>query len=349
MVKGMPRIAVIGVSGRVGDGLRRFSPEGTEVIGLTHKRAPNREGLAGVIEDFDITDERKVNEIVGSLANSGVRTIINSARPGEGVDVIEAERYSEDPTSLSAFQINGRGAELLAGACAVSAANGKPILLLHLSAETVFGDNVHRRKYTEEAESPVPVDSIGRSGYTDSDDLPTWDGLTQYLGERKVLERYPQGSVVVRMHGVQGPRGSFFARTASEVQKGEPFTRVRDMYVAHLTDATVVKAILAIEEAMHAPETSVRGVYHVSASTACTPYEIALKFADSFSQPRNLITPISLEELIRSSRKAGRSYARRPYYTILDVAKFERDFYRLPTAEASIDEYVDLYGQLFHE
>ncbi len=178
----MSCVAVIGVSGRVGDGLRRFSPEGTEVIGLTHKRPPNKEGFAGVIEDFDITDERKVNEIVRSLASSGVRTIINSARPGEGVDVIEVERYSENPTALSAFQINSRGAELLAGACAASAANGNPILL-HLSAETVFGDNVHGRKYTEEAESPVPVDSIGKSGYTDSDDLPTWDGLTQYLGE----------------------------------------------------------------------------------------------------------------------------------------------------------------------
>lgn len=343
----MSRIAVVGVSGRVGDCLRRFCPDGTEIVGLTHKRAPIMEGLGGLIEDFDIADERKVNEIVRLLANSEVRTIINSARPGEGVDVIEAERYSEDPTTLSAYQINSRGAELLAGACAASAANGKPILLLHLSAETVFGDNVHGRKYTEEAEPPVPVDSIGRPGCTDSDDLPTWDGLTQYLGERKVLERYPQGSVVVRMHGVQGPRGSFFARTASEVRKGEPFTRVRDMYVAHLADATVAKAILTIEEAMHNPMRSARGIYHLSASTACTPYEIALKFADLFGQPRRLITPILLEELIESNRKACRPFARRPHYTILDVAKFERDFYRLPTAEAAIDEYVDLYGHLF--
>lgn len=343
----MSRIAVVGVSGRVGDCLRRFCPDGTEIVGLTHKRAPIMEGLGGLIEDFDIADERKVNEIVRLLANSEVRTIINSARPGEGVDVIEAERYSEDPTTLSAYQINSRGAELLAGACAASAANGKPILLLHLSAETVFGDNVHGRKYTEEAEPPVPVDLIGRPGCTDSDDLPTWDGLTQYLGERKVLERYPQGSVVVRMHGVQGPRGSFFARTASEVRKGEPFTRVRDMYVAHLADATVAKAILTIEEAMHNPMRSARGIYHLSASTACTPYEIALKFADLFGQPRRLITPILLEELIESNRKACRPFARRPHYTILDVAKFERDFYRLPTAEAAIDEYVDLYGHLF--
>ncbi len=120
------------------------------------------------------------------------------------------------------------------------------------------------------------------------------------------------------------------------------------MYVAHLTDATVAKAILAIEEAMHDPQRSTRGIYHVCASTACTPYEIALKLADSFGQPRNLITPINLEELIRSSRNAGRPYARRPHYTILDVAKFERDFYCLPTAEASIDEYVGLYGYLFN-
>jgi dTDP-4-dehydrorhamnose reductase len=119
------------------------------------------------------------------------------------------------------------------------------------------------------------------------------------------------------------------------------------MYVAHLADSTVAKAILAIEGAMHDPKRSVRGIYHLCARTACTPYEIALKFADAFDQPRRLITPILLEELIESSRMEGRPYARRPHYTILDVAKFERDFYRLPTAEASIDEYVDLYGHLF--
>ncbi|MDF0674975.1 MAG: hypothetical protein P0120_11665 [Nitrospira sp.] len=47
---------------------------------------------------------------------------------------------------------NSRGAELMAEACAASPANGKPILLLHLSSEAIFGDNVHGRKYTEEAE-----------------------------------------------------------------------------------------------------------------------------------------------------------------------------------------------------
>lgn len=343
----MPRIAVVGVSGKVGDCLRRFRPEGTEVIGLTHKQLPNKNGLAEVIEYFDVTDEHKVNKVVSLLANREIRTIINCARPGEGVDVIEAERCSEDPTALSGYQVNSRGPELLAGACVASAANGKPILLLQFSAETVFGDNVHGKKYTEEAEPPVPVELIGRVGHTASDGLPTWSGLTQYLGERKVLEGYPQGSVIVRMHGVQGPRGSFFARTASEVQKGEPFTRVNDMYVAHLADATVAKAIWAIEEAMHAPERSVRGIYHLCASTACTPYEIALKFADLLGQPRSLIAPIRLEELIVSSRKAGQPYARRPHYTILDIAKFELDFYRLPTAEEAIDEYVDLYGHLF--
>lgn len=343
----MPHIAVVGVSGRVGDGLRRFCPERTEIVGLSHRRTPIMEGLVGVIEDFDVTDESKVSEIVGSLANSEVRTLINSVRPVESLDEVEAERYSEDPTALSTYQVNSRGAELMAKACAASAANGKPMLLLHLSSETVFGDNVHGRKYTEEAEPPVPAHSIGVSGYTDSDDLPTWFGLTHYLGERKILGIYPQGSVIVRMHGVQGPRGGFFAATASEVRKGEPFTRVRDMYVAHLDDETVVKAILAIEEAMHDPKRNARGIYHLSARTACTPYEIALKFADSFGQSRRLITPILLEELIESSRKAGRPFARRPHYTILDVAKFERDFYRLPTAEEAVDKYIDLYGHLF--
>jgi dTDP-4-dehydrorhamnose reductase len=149
------------------------------------------------------------------------------------------------------------------------------------------------------------------------------------------------------MHGVQGPQGGFFARTASDLQNGEPFTRVDNMYVAHLADATVVEAILAIEAAMHDPARRTRGIYHLSASNALTPYEITLQFADIFKKPRSLITPISLEELIESSRKSDKPMAPRPHYTILDVSKFARDFYRLPTAEKEIDSYIDLYGHLF--
>jgi dTDP-4-dehydrorhamnose reductase len=342
----MPHIAVAGISGRVGDSLRRFRPGRAKMTGLVHNTAPVTEGLTRIVEGFDITDESKVKEMIRELARNEVRTIINSAGLVD-IDGVEGERYTEDPTALSAYQKNTRGAEILAEACAEVSAEGTEILLLHLSTEAVFGDNPHGKKYIEEDEPNIPEDDTGVVNYTDTVIAPTLYGLTNALGEQKVLEKYCEGSVIIRMHGVQGPQGGFFARTASDLQNGEPFTRVDNMYVAHLADATVVEAILAIEAAMHDPARRTRGIYHLSASNALTPYEITLQFADIFKKPRSLITPISLEELIESSRKSDKPMAPRPHYTILDVSKFARDFYRLPTAEKEIDSYIELYGHLF--
>ncbi|MBX3347835.1 MAG: sugar nucleotide-binding protein [Nitrospira sp.] len=342
----MRHIAITGISGKVGDALRRYGSPSSTLTGLVHNNLPVTEGLAEVVREVDCTDRAKVRDLVRGLARNKVRTIINCAGETD-LDGVEGQRYAAEPTTLSAYQNNTRIAEVVADACAEVAAEGVEILLLHLSSESVFGDNVHGKKYTEEDELKVPRDPTGAVNYADTVMMPTFYGLTKVLGEQKVLERYREGSVIVRMHGVQGPLGGFFKRTCSELQLGQPFTRVDDMYVAHLTDATIAEAIFAIEEAMHDPERRTRGRYHLSARNPLTPYDISLRFADRLGKPRSLITPILLNELIEAGRKSGKPLAPRPYYTILDVAKFERDFYRLPTAEAAIDEYVELYGHLF--
>lgn len=342
----MPHIAVTGISGKVGDALRRFRPRRATLTGLVHKNVPETEGLTEVVQNFDCTDEGRVKDIVRKLAGNKVRSIINCAGETD-LDGVEGQRYTAEPRALSAYQKNTRGAEVLAAACAEVTAEGAEILLLHLSSESVFGDNIRGKKYTEEDPLKVPRDHGGAVNYTDAVTMPTFYGLTKVLGEQKVLERYREGSVIVRMHGVQGPLGGFFKRTCSELQKGKPFTRVDDMYVAHLTDVTVAEAIFAIEEVMHDPARRTRGIYHVCARNPLTPYDISLRFADRLGKPRSVITPIPLKELIEAGGKDGKPLAPRPYYTILDVAKFERDFYRLPTAEAAIDEYIDLYGHLF--
>ena len=346
MYRLMRHIAVTGISGKVGDALRRFHPGGTTLTGLVHKNVPETEGLTEVVQGFDCTDEGGIKDIVRKLAGNKVRTIINCAGETD-LDGVEGQRYAAEPTALSAYQENTRSAEILASACAEVAAEGAEILLLHLSTESVFGDNVHGKKYTEEDKLKVPRDHSGAINYADTVIMPTFYGLTKVLGEQKVQERYRVGSAIVRMHGVQGPRGGFFKRTCSELQMGKPFTRVDDMYVAHLADATIAEAIFTIEEAMHDPARRTRGIYHLSARNPVTPYDITLRFADRLGRPRSLITPIPLKELMEAGRRSGKLLAPRPHYTILDVAKFERDFHRLPTAEAAIDEYVGLYGHLF--
>jgi dTDP-4-dehydrorhamnose reductase len=342
----MRHIAVTGISGKVGDALRRFHPQRATLTGLIHKNVTETEGLTEVVQGFDCTDEGSVKDIVRKLAGNKVRTIINCAGETD-LDGVEQQRYATEPRALSAYQKNTRSAEILAGACAEVAVEGAKILLLHLSTESVFGDNTHGKKYVEEDKLKVSKDHTGAVNYADTVVMPTFYGLTKVLGEQNVLERNREGSVIVRMHGVQGPLGGFFKRTCSELQTGKPFTRVDDMYVAHLTDATIAEAIFTIEEAMHDPARRTRGIYHLSARNPLTPYDISLRFADRLGKPRSLITPIPLKELMEAGRRSGKLLAPRPHYTILDVTKFERDFYRLPTAEAAIDRYVDLYGPLF--
>jgi dTDP-4-dehydrorhamnose reductase len=296
--------------------------------------------------EFDITNERQVKQTVGELKEQGVRTIIN-ATGAVNIDEIECQRYATDPTTLSAYRINAAGAEYLARACADASELGTEILLLHLSTESVFGDSVDRTKYREDAELAIPKDATGMIQYADTETMPTMYGLTSAIGDQKVLETYRSGSVIVRMHGVQGPQHCFFARTVGELKKKEPFTRVNDMYVAHLADATIAKAIFTIEESMHDPRRRTRGIYHLSARDALTPYAITLRFAEVLNASRCLVTPIGLAELIETSERAGESMARRPHYTVLDVGKFEQDFYELPTMRDEITNYITLYGDLF--
>jgi dTDP-4-dehydrorhamnose reductase len=296
-----------------------------------------------VVEGFDVADESQVIRVVRDLARDGVRTLVNCVAQVD-VDGVESQRYSPDPTSQSAYLLNTRGPGILARACAQVAAEGSPILLLHLSSESVFADSPRHRKYTEDDRPAIPTDLSGALDRADVAAMPTWYGLTKALGEQDVLDRYREGAVIVRMHGVQGPRKGFFARTVGELQKAVPFTRVRDMHVAHLADASIAKALFAIEQAMHEPGPPVRGIYHVCARTTLTPCEIALRFAERLGEPKALVMPILLEQWIESGRASGRPLAPRPHYTILGVEKFEHDFYRLPTAEESIDHYVALYA-----
>ena len=342
----MAHIAIAGFSGKVGDCLSRFRPTGVTLTGLVHKTMPVTAESTRIAENFNITDSMQVKETVRDLARDGVRTIINAVGSVD-IDAIEKERYADDPTVLSAYKINTFGAECLAKACAEISAEDAEILLLHISTESVFGDNLYGAKYQEEDDPAIPRDPTGMVRYGDIVTMPTMYGLTNALGEQKVLEKYRDGSVVVRMHGVQGPRQCFFARTATELVEGQAFTRVDDMYVAHLVDATIAEAVFAIEEGMHDVKRRTRGIYHLSASDALTPYDITLRFADILKIPKCLVTSLSLEALIESSRSGDKPMARRPHYTILDVSKFGRDFYHLPTVEQEIHKYIALYGSLF--
>src|SRR5262249_22566603 len=136
--------------------------------------------LAPTRADLDITDQAAVTATV-----LGCRPdlVVNCAA---WTAVDEAETREEE-----ALEVNGRGAQLVAAACAASGAR-----LIHISTDYVFtGDAC--RPYAEH-------DSCGpRTAY----------GRTKLAGERAVAELLPGSGYIVRTAWLYGAHGPNFVRT----------------------------------------------------------------------------------------------------------------------------------------
>jgi len=156
-----------------------------------------------------------------------------------------------------------------------------------------------------------------------------------------VRDAYPEGSVVIRLHGVQGPIGGLFAATVRDLQSSNPFTRVNNTKSAHLTDDRVAEELLKIEAMVNDSTRKVGPIYHLAASEAMSPYEIAVAFADELGISPNIITP-STQEVYEAKHP---HMVPRPKKVTLDTALYEKTFNEgktLPTTRASITDFVQL-------
>jgi dTDP-4-dehydrorhamnose reductase len=328
-------IAVVGL-GRVGQAF--LQPEiGANVTALTRKSTPTPEGVPNV-PDFDITgDPVELAKQLKALKENGVETVINTAGVVAISQAVEDQRNSDNPQDSEAYKINVLGARNLALACREAGVN-----LIHLSTESVFGTD-RDAKYTEADQpdlSPPYFDAAtGRA--------LSYYGETKALGEQEVLKAYPEGSVIVRMHGVQGPAGGLFALTLKELMGDKPITRANNAVSAHLTDASIREAILAIEKRLHDPEKKTAPIYNISGSTAMTPVAMAERFAKRLAERGIETPPITAntqEQFVAAEAEKGNIIVPRSKQVILDTSLFAKDFYPLPSTEDEIDKYVSLYA-----
>jgi dTDP-4-dehydrorhamnose reductase len=328
-------IAVVGL-GRVGKAF--LQPDiGANVTALTRKSVQTPEGVKNV-PDFDITgDPVELAKQLKELKANGVETVINTAGVVAISQAVEDQRNSANPQDSEAYRINVIGARNLALACREAG-----VKLIHLSTESVFGTD-REEKYTEADQpdlSPPYFDAAAGRALS-------YYGETKALGEQEVLKAYPEGAVIARMHGVQGPAGGLFALTLKELMGDKPITRANNAVSAHLTDASIREAILAIEKRLNDPEQKTAPIYNISGSSAMTPFAMAERFAKRLAERGIETPPITAntqEEFVAAEAEKGNIVVPRSKQVILDTSLFAKDFYPLSKTEDEIDKYVDLYA-----
>ncbi|WP_264029941.1 dTDP-4-dehydrorhamnose reductase [Cellulosimicrobium sp. SH8] len=222
--------------------------------------------------ELDVLDTRAVEDAV-----AGVDVVVNCAA---WTDVDGAEQNESD-----AFAVNALGADVLARACARGGRR-----LVHVSTDYVFAGTADAPYRVDDA--PSPVSAYGRS---------------KLAGEWAVRAASPE-NLVVRTAWLYGARGACFPRTIARLlrerggvdvvadQVGQP-TWTRD--VAETVDRLVVTG---------APG----GVYHATASGACSWYEFARAVAVADGHDPESVRPTTSEAFVRP--------APRPAYSVLDHA-----------------------------
>ncbi len=232
--------------------------------------APSRAAL-------DITDTAAVMRAVAAL------------RPDAVINCAAFHDLSRCETDEAlAFRINAGAVEALAHACRAAGSR-----LLTLSTDYVFsGDSA--KPYDEDCPC-APLQAYGRS---------------KLAGERRALEAWPEGVMVVRTCGLYG-RGGSRDKGGNFVEKRLEDARTRnvlevgcDLVCTPTATASLAPALLAL--ASH-PEAK-GGVYHLTAAGACS-------WADFTAAILNLTGSRCRVEPI--DRKGDYGPIRRPAYSVM--------------------------------
>lgn len=213
------------------------------------------------------------------------------------VDKAESEKES-------AFLINGDAVGYLAEACRKHRTR-----LIHISTDYVFdGSSAMPLKETDPTN---PVNTYGAS---------------KLEGERQALDRYPEGTLIIRTAWVYSEYGSNFVKTMIRLMKERPSINVVDDQVGSPTYAAdLAAAILRITQA----PVYVPGIFHYSNEGRISWYQFALAIRDHIGS-RCIVNPIPTVQYPTP--------AKRPRYSLLD-----KELIRM-TYDLSAPDWADSLG-----
>jgi dTDP-4-dehydrorhamnose reductase len=153
-----------------------------------------------------------------------------------------------------AFQVNALGPELLADHC-----RRQGIRLLHISSDYVYHNGLNRPLREDDATHP-------RGVYARS----------KLAGDAAVLQRYPEGSMVIRTSWLYSEYGHNFVKTMLRLGAERSVLRVVADQIGTLTYAPdLAKAMLTMISAVESGLPSATGIFHFSNEGVTSWYDVA--------------------------------------------------------------------------
>ena len=249
------KVLVLGAQGMLGKDLVPILSLKNQVLGRD-------------VDDFDITDEKKVAKEIESL---GPRIVVNAAAYTD-VDGCEAKKDL-------AFSVNADAVRNIALGCKAIGAR-----MIHLSTDYVF-DGSSAIPYREE-DPPAPLNVYG---------------VSKLQGERNIREIL-ENHLIIRTEWLYGRQGKNFVDTILRLaiqqeeirvvndQQGSPtFTRDLGWAIDWLLQEKTV------------------GTIHVTNSGSCSWFEFARKILQGKQKNTVRIIPITSEELVRPAKRPANS------------------------------------------
>jgi dTDP-4-dehydrorhamnose reductase len=244
-----------------------------------------------------------------ALANLRPDVVVNCAAYNL-VDRAESE-------AEAAFAVNARGVRNLALIC-----HDLSCILVHFSSDYVFGLDTGREAPYAETDPPGPV-----SVYA----------LSKLAGEYFVRALCPRHFVIrtCGLYGVwgSGGKGGNFVETMLRLAgEGKPLRLVTDQVCTPSYTVDVAEATAALFA------TSRYGLYHLTNAGSCSWYEFARTIFQLTGTAASL-TPITSQEYAAA--------ARRPSYSVLSMAAYERLGLRRPRPwQKALAAYLEERRQL---
>jgi dTDP-4-dehydrorhamnose reductase len=213
------------------------------------------------------------------------------------VDKAESEKDA-------AYRINGEAPGWLANACRNTGAR-----LIHVSTDYVFPGNSATPLREKDTTGPLNV-----------------YGASKLEGERRALEQYPDGTVIIRTAWVYSEYGNNFVKTMIRLMTERPAINVVDDQIGSPTYAAdLAAAILQIIDSTHFTP----GIYHYSNEGRISWYEFAMAIRNKIGS-RCTVNPIPTSSYPTP--------AKRPNYSLLDKTLIRQTYgVAIPQWETSLD------------
>ncbi len=251
-------------------------------------------GRSNVDNQIDLTSKE---EVFRTIQSSDADAVINFAAY---TNVDEAEKEKGD-TKGEVYTINTLLPFWLAKSCQTS---GKK--LYHISTDYVFDGKQTNRSYTEE-DIPKPVDC--------------WYSITKYEGEIGVANGFKkqENFSIIRISypysGVYKRKLDVARAIIERLVRKESYFGITDQKVKPTSVDDIANALnLLLKKRVY-------GIFHIAGNFSpneyITPYDFALKIAETFELDSSLIKPITFLEFSKER------ITPRPQHTWLDTTKIE--------------------------